>query len=112
LESFDLHRSALGLRTSPWKEPRPRNVVLGGFGRRGSPDSGEVVGGLGRGSGWGGSRVRLGPIWVLTCGGEMTGGMAAEQGGGRRWSSGSDEPVVRPGQQAGVGAPVDPSEAS
>jgi hypothetical protein len=42
----------------------------------------------------------------------MTGGMAAEQGGGRRWSSGSDEHVVRPGQQAGVGAPVDPSEAS
>jgi hypothetical protein len=51
----------------------PRIVALGSWGRHGWSDSGDVAGGLGRGSGWGGSRVRLGPFWVLTCGGEMAG---------------------------------------
>jgi hypothetical protein len=32
LEVSNLHKSALGLRTDPWGEPRPRNVVLGGLG--------------------------------------------------------------------------------
>jgi hypothetical protein len=47
--------------------PRPR-------GRRGWQDSGELTGGLGRESGWGGSRVHEGSIWALTCGREMAGG--------------------------------------
>jgi hypothetical protein len=51
-------------------------VALGPKGRRGSPDSGELAGGLGRGSGWGGSRVHEGSICVLTRGGERTGGRA------------------------------------
>jgi hypothetical protein len=46
---------------------------LGQEGWHGRPESGELAGGLGRGSGWGGSRVHGGSIWVLTCGGERTG---------------------------------------
>jgi hypothetical protein len=51
-------------------------VALGPKGRRGSPDSSELAGGLGRGSGWGGSRVHEGSICVLTRGGERIGGRA------------------------------------
>jgi hypothetical protein len=49
-------------------------VVPGPRGQRGRSDSGELAGGLGRGSGWEGSRVHEGSIWALTCGGEMAGG--------------------------------------
>jgi hypothetical protein len=45
-----------------------------GLGWRGSPDSGDLAGGLGRGSSWGGSRSFGEPTWVLTHGGEATGG--------------------------------------
>jgi hypothetical protein len=48
-------------------------VVLESWGRRGRSKSGDLVVVLGRGSGWGGSRVHLGPIWVLVWGGKMTG---------------------------------------
>jgi hypothetical protein len=50
------------------------NVVQGGKGRRGRPDSGEAVGGDGRVSGGKWSRVRIGSIWALTCGGNGAGG--------------------------------------
>jgi hypothetical protein len=53
----NLHRSALGLHKTPWKFLGPCNVALEAQGRRGRPESGELTGGLGRGSGWGGSRV-------------------------------------------------------
>jgi hypothetical protein len=42
-------------------------VVLGPRGRRGRPKSGDLAGGLGRGSGWGGSRVHEGlnpEVWM------------------------------------------------
>jgi hypothetical protein len=47
-------------------------VVLGPRGRRGRPESDDLAGGLGRGSGWGGSRVHEGSVWVPTCGREAT----------------------------------------
>jgi hypothetical protein len=49
-------------------------VVLEIGRRRGRSQSSDLAGVPGRGSGWGGSRVRLGPIWVLTCDGETSGG--------------------------------------
>jgi hypothetical protein len=56
-----LHKDPWKFRTftdlpSVWEKQRPRNVVLGGLGRRGSPDSGEAGGGDRRGGGEAGSR--------------------------------------------------------
>jgi hypothetical protein len=48
----NLHRSALGLHKTPWKFLGPCNVALGAQGQCGRPESGELAGGLGRGSGW------------------------------------------------------------
>jgi hypothetical protein len=44
------------------------------MGRRGQLDSGDLAGGLGRGSSWGGSRGHKGAICVLTRSGERAGG--------------------------------------
>jgi hypothetical protein len=60
--------------TRPLELPGTCNVVLGPRGRRGLSESGELAGGLGQGSGWGGSRVHEGSTWVLTCSGEVAGG--------------------------------------
>jgi hypothetical protein len=46
------------------------------MGRRGRPDSGDLAGGLGRGSSWGVSRGHKGAICVLTRGGGRAGGRA------------------------------------
>jgi hypothetical protein len=63
-------------------------------GWRGRPESGDLAGGLGRGSGWGGSRVHEGSVWVPTCGREGTGhpgrrsravGAAGRERPGGRW---------------------------
>jgi hypothetical protein len=91
------YRYALGSRLHPWKEVRVSNVVQGQGERRGRPDSGDLAGGLGWGSSWGGSRSCGEPTWVLTHGGEAT-------GGGRRWELCSGVPAARRGQQAGVEA--------
>jgi hypothetical protein len=72
---------------------------LGQRGRRDRPDSNEAGGGDGREKVGEGSRGCMDSIWVLTCGGEVTGGRA-------RWRLCSGEPAVRPGQQASVGALV------
>jgi hypothetical protein len=48
-------------------------VALGSRERRGRSDSGELAGDLGRGNGWGGSRVHEGSIWLLTRSRERTG---------------------------------------
>jgi hypothetical protein len=73
-EDLKIHNYALHLRKSPWNYLEPCNVALGGLGWRGWMNFGDLAGGLGWGSVWEGSRVRLGPFWVLTCGGEMVGG--------------------------------------
>jgi hypothetical protein len=75
-KELEVHRYTPGLHKQPWKEIQPCNVVLGPRGRRDRPDSGDLAGGLGRGSCYGGSRVHGPLIWVLTCGGEKTGGWA------------------------------------
>jgi hypothetical protein len=51
-------------------------VALGPRGRRGRPESGEAGTGDGRGMVGEGSRGFRGPVWVLTRGGEVTGGRA------------------------------------
>jgi hypothetical protein len=73
-KELEIHRYTPGLHKQPWKELQPCNVVLGPRGRRGRPDSDDLAGGLGQGSGWGGSRSCGEPTWVLTHGGEATGG--------------------------------------
>jgi hypothetical protein len=73
-KDLKIHKYALHLRKSPWNYLGPCNVALGGLGRRGWKNYGDLAGGLGRGSVWEGSRVRLWPFWVLTCCGEMVGG--------------------------------------
>jgi hypothetical protein len=49
-------------------------MVPGPTGRRGRPESGELAGGLCRGSYWGGFRVHEGSTWALNCGGKVVGG--------------------------------------
>jgi hypothetical protein len=76
MERLKPHNHTVSLHKTPQKELKPRNAALGPRGRCGRLNSGELAGGLGRGSGWGGSRVHEGAICVLTCGGERTGGRA------------------------------------
>jgi hypothetical protein len=75
-KELEVHRYTPGLHKQPWKELQPCNVVLGPRGRRGRLDSGDLAGGLGRGSCWGGSRFHGSLVWVLTCSGDKTGGRA------------------------------------
>jgi hypothetical protein len=77
-EDLNIHKYTLRLHKIPWRDLRPSNVVLGTWGRRSSPDSGETDGGAGRG------RVGMGPtftyssimrfVWVRTKAGEGLGG--------------------------------------
>jgi hypothetical protein len=62
------------LQIRPWKELNVCNVALGAAGRRGLPESGELVAVLGRGRGGGGSRGILGLVWAGVGGGETAGG--------------------------------------
>jgi hypothetical protein len=75
----NLHRSALGLHKTPWKFLGPRNVALGGLGRRGSPDSGEAGDGDGRGRVGEKPRGHMRPIW-----GRSLGQVASVRGARRR----------------------------
>jgi hypothetical protein len=73
---LDVHSYDPSSQLHPWKEVRVSNVVQGQGGRRGRQDSGDLAGGLGRGSSWGGPRGHKGAICVLTRGGERAGGWA------------------------------------
>jgi hypothetical protein len=50
------HREVPGLHKTPRRYWNPYNATLGDWGRRGRWNSGDLAGGLGRGSGSGGSR--------------------------------------------------------
>jgi hypothetical protein len=83
-------------------------VVLGLRGRRSRPESGDLAGGLGRGSGWGGSRVHEGTVWVLLA---LERRPATTVGGaGRRAPLGAL--LRRAGQQVASAASVDPNEGA
>jgi hypothetical protein len=67
------HRQALSLHQTPWNYLGLCNVVQGGKGRRGLPDSGEAGGGAGRGSGQDGGGVHLRSVGDRSWGGNVTG---------------------------------------
>jgi hypothetical protein len=104
-----LYKTALALHKRPWRKNGPCNVVLGAGQQGRWPDSGELTAVLGRGSSWGGARVRQGSICpeVEDREGRWQ-ARPAEQGGGRRCSWNSGEGTARPGQQAGRGGRVGP----
>jgi hypothetical protein len=85
LEVSNLHRSTLGLRTDPWEEPRPRNVVLRGLGA--ARPVGFRQGARRRGSGKGRSGPREAhatDLWLeLGSGHHRQGGAAARRFSGR-----------------------------
>jgi hypothetical protein len=72
-ERLKPHNHTLSLRKTPQKDFNLRNVALGPWGRRGWLKFGSLAGGLGRGRGWGGSRVREGPACVRFRGGTAAG---------------------------------------
>jgi hypothetical protein len=76
LESFGCSQLCPWFTITPLERSQSNQCSPGARGRHGRPDSGEVAGGLGRGSSWRGSRGHKGAICVLTRDGERAGGRA------------------------------------
>jgi hypothetical protein len=74
LESVECLQLCPWFTITPLERNQSEQCSPGARGRRGRPDSGDLAGGLGRGSSWGGSSSCGEPTWVLTHGGEVTGG--------------------------------------
>jgi hypothetical protein len=99
LECFGCLQLCSWFTITPLEISQSKQCSSGQGGRRSRPDSGDLVGGLGRGSSWGGSRSCGEPTWVLTHSGETTGvgcggdrrrpplGALLRQVGGSAWST-------------------------
>jgi hypothetical protein len=74
LENFGCLQLCPWFMITPLERNQSKQCSPGARGRRGQPDSGDLAGGLGRGSSWGRSRSCGEPTWVLTHGGEATDG--------------------------------------